>query len=228
MPRFLKYVPTSGSRGLELPIFVHEIKPFDRDPVARCKVWHDRVQPVIARDRRRADVAWNWPNIIRPMTMAVGVRRGGRLFQMTIGDEQRPAAMISLLTKERWFADRRQPATYLWFLSRAPTETLTFRDRDNAAFTPRQVGQAAFDVALTIALESAGQGRLWLHADPIGGDKLLRWYSQMTGMRTIDPGDYPKLPGDAVRGDRNNDGRYLYLDEKGAERTHRALSSYRD
>lgn len=227
MPPFLRYVPCSGSDGLELPVTVHEITKSDVR-ARRCQAWHRDVQPVIARRTSRPDAAWNWPMLIQPLTLLGGLRRGGRLFQVTIGAEQKPAAMIALLSNERWFEDWSQPATFLWFLSAAPPEALSFEDARGVRIKPRQVGRTAFDVALTVALQSAGKGRLWLHADPLGGDKLMAWYRLTIGMRIIDPVRYPKLPGDAIRRTRPNDGRYLYLDEPSALQTHAALSAYRE
>ncbi|WP_232631434.1 hypothetical protein [Methylobacterium sp. Leaf118] len=134
--------------------------------------------------------------------------------------------MIALLANERWFEDWSQPATYLWYLSTAPAEILEFKGAQGAAIIPRQIGRMAFDVALTVALEAMGRGRLWLHADPAGGDRLVRWSTQMVGMRTIDPAQHPKLPGSTLTGGRRNDGRYLYLDAQAALQTHAALAPY--
>jgi hypothetical protein len=74
---------------------------------------------------------------------------------------------------------------------------------------PALLGQAALDVALAVSLAGPAAGRLWLHADPAGGRDLLSWYGLDAIMTRIPPETFPVLPGDVIRGGRQNDGRYF-------------------
>ncbi|TGD99872.1 hypothetical protein [Methylobacterium nonmethylotrophicum] len=88
---------------------------------------------------------------------------------------------------------------------------------------PKMIGRAALDVAACIALNEC-EGRLWLHADPKGGPRLLSWYRNL-GMEIVDPATYPTLPG--FSSGRFNDGRYLNFDRDAALRFHDSHKQYR-
>ncbi len=82
---------------------------------------------------------------------------------------------------------------------------------------------AALDVAVVVSLRGAAQGRLWLHAAPEGGGRLLEWY-QARGLERV-----PRttiLPGPRI-GTRHNDGRYFRLTEESAKTVMHSLDEYR-
>lgn len=227
MPRFLTHLPCSGGQTSFTPLHVHEITLARSSQVGRGRIWHETIQPEIAQTPSRPDADWNWRRIIPVLTFVGAHRRGGRIFQMTVGPDEKPAAMVAILETERWYADTSLPATFLWFLSTAPAQCLSIVDDRGVTLSPKLIGRAAFDIAVTIARESEGKGRLWLHADPKGGSTLMSWYTTDIGMSIVDPSVHPRMPGDPIRGGRPNDGRYLFLDEHDADVAYRAMSQYR-
>lgn len=175
---------------------------------------------MISRDRSRPDRNWDWGRLIPVLIIFGGRLRRGRLFQMTVGSDQRPAAMVALLENERWPADHLMTASFLWFVSTAPRALLETSDGNGSGCTPRLVGRAARQIAVIVALSGAAEGRLWLHADPRGGQPLFDWYSNL-GMAIVDPQSVPILPGyNASLPPRTNDGRYFCLDAAAAQRLH--------
>lgn len=156
--------------------------------------------PFIARDRSRADRDWDWRMEVPLLTFGLGLARKPRMFQLRTADTHFPLAMVSLLEHERWIGNRRRPAVFLWFMAGAPAVAVA----DHGA--PRLITAAALDIALTISLNGAAQGRLWLHADPRGGGKLMDWYANR-GLERV-PAD-TTLPGPRVS-ERVNDGRYFW------------------
>jgi hypothetical protein len=67
-----------------------------------CLTWQREVQPLIDRGPARADVRWDWVVEIPALVFYGGRRRSPRMFQITVGPDNRPAAMIALLENERW------------------------------------------------------------------------------------------------------------------------------
>jgi hypothetical protein len=178
---------------------------------------------MIKRHGGRPDADWNWPYQIAPLVLFGMSHRRGRIFQLTVGSEQRPAAMIALLSRERWCLDAQNSASFLFFLSTAPPECLIVTNDSGHDVSPKMIGQAALDLAVCIALNEC-DGRLWLHADPKGSYNLLTWY-QHRGTEIVDPITHQTLPGFATG--RANDGRYLYFNQNTALRFYNAHAHLR-
>lgn len=190
---------------------------------ALARRWHTDVQPLIKRDQSRPDANWNWPFNIIPIVLFGHPHRRGRIFQITLGTERRPAAMIAVLTNERWCLDPQKSAAFVFYLSAAPAAWLGMHDASGNPITPKMVGQATLDVALCIALNEC-DGRLWLHAAPQGGTTLLNWY-QHCGLQLVDPGRHSSLPGFIIG--RINDGRYLCIEGDASRQAYAAHSQFR-
>jgi hypothetical protein len=187
-------------------------------PSARCDRWMDLVhQPFITGDLSRADHDWNW-NRITPITFGLGGRRRPRMFQLCLAVDDFPLAMMSLLANERWIGDQSQSAVYLWYLAAAPAKAVEQRG------APKLLTAAKLDVAVSVSLNGATQGRLWLHAAPEGGEKLLGWYDRQ-GLERV-PIE-ATLPGPIVLG-RSNDGRYFRLTPTIAEVVSSGMNVYRN
>ncbi len=127
------------------------------------------------------------------------------MFQLRMAWNKFPLGMISLLENERWLDDHTRPAVFVWFLAAAPAEALS--PLDTGQSVPQLLTSATLDIAVTVSLNGPAGGRLWLHADPGGGDTLFNWYLNLglenVGVRTIVPS--ARLLG------RENDGRYFRL-----------------
>jgi hypothetical protein len=173
--------------------------------------------PFIEGGVTRADGDWDWDLEIPLLTLAVGVRRRPRILQLYSVADDFPLGMVAMLENERWIADRRRSASYVWYLSGAPASAFAGRE------APKLVTAATLDMALTMSLNGPADGRLWLHAAPEGGDRLLEWY-QNRGLEQVP--QITRLPGPAVR-PRRNDGRYFRLTPSQARVVSAGMNEYR-
>lgn len=178
-----------------------------RTPAA-CKRWIDVVhRPFIEGDTTRADHDWDWEWQIPKLTVAAGIRRKPRLFQIALIEDNFPVGMVALLEHERWPDHHSRKAVFVWYLTAAPTAAVATYG------SPKALMRTALDVAVTVALNGEAQGRLWLHAAPEGGHTLLDWY-RTQGLVRISPNVIlPSAPYPV----RINDGRYFKLT---SERSH--------
>ncbi len=207
---FMRHLPCTGNPGRRVRLTVQELHRWDWGII---QAWHSMVQPDIDKSGPRADQGWDWRKIAL-LLWGAGMRRGPRLFQLQVGPELRPVAMLALLENERWVNDPQRPAVYVWYLSTAPRSISSATGVDGSPCTPGLVGKAALDVALCVSQASDGGGRLWLHADPNGGDSLIQWYGLDAHATRIPDIGLPFLPGDGIRGARPNDHRYFaFTDE---------------
>jgi hypothetical protein len=165
--------------------------------------WHADVQPVIAGVRQldrngqwrpRVDATWNWPAHIE-LCRAAGIWRSVRIYQMTVGPEDQPAAMICLLRDERWI-DEGRSAVYLWYLSTAPDSLLSVMTIGGNTGVPGLLGLAVLDVGIVDSINAGWDGRLWLHSEPSGNLLgLPDWYAFAAGATRVSSGSHPWLPG---------------------------------
>jgi len=95
--------------------------------------------------RPRVDATWNWPYHIG-LCRAAGIWRSHRLYQLTVGEEQQPAAMVFLLRKERWI-EAGLGAVYVWYLSTAPESLLSVTTLSGGRGVPGMLGLAAPEIA---------------------------------------------------------------------------------
>ena len=162
------------------------------------------------RYKSRADIGWHWPRIFyftnatkfllqRPTGYTLGIVLPGNKFM--------PCALVSLV-HYKFFPNRRQKATFLWYLADAPREIL---DRQLIRFgltysPPKMLGRIGLDIMTTHSFINGQQGRSELHASPSGGERLMEWYRKQ-GM--INFSSQGKLPG--IRRFLGNDGRYFYF-----------------
>ena len=197
-------------------VTVHEL-PRTLGVPDRCKKWVEQVHgPFVSQNPARADREWDWEMQIPLLTFAAGAIRRPRMFQLCLARGDFPIAMVALLERERRIGDQRQPAVYVWYLTGAPLEAV------DAHGAPRLITAAALDIAVTISLESAAQGHLWLHAAPEGGGTLMDWYRKK-GLESVPLGT--RLPGPV--GGRTNDGRYFRLAPHSAKAVSDSMNAYR-
>jgi hypothetical protein len=220
LPSFISRLPVSGSNHL-VDIDIVEVKEDDWNIL---KSWDEKVGQHL-QETNRADANWKWHSRIAPIVFYGGFRRRPRIFQMTIGRDKVPAAMIAILEEERWVENSSENAVFLWFLSTAPDAYWQTVVNDLPGM-PKLVGRAALDVALTIALDGLTAGKLWLHADPKGGHGLRAWYGTDCGMTCLGKRAFPTLPGFSPS-IRSNDGRYFCFTEETAKWAHWQMDEWR-
>ena len=202
---------------MAVAVLIREVGPTIR-PSYRAQRWQKLVHaPFIRDDPARLDRDWDWLYRIPVLTFAVGAVRRPRIFQLSLAEDDFPLGMVALLENERWPGDHDRAAVYVWYLTGAPNTAVT-RCGD-----PRLLTTAALDIAVTVGLNGAATGRLWLHALPEGGDPLLRWYTAK-GLERV-PANLT-LPS-ALLIPRENDGRYFKLTTRGAAEFSRGLDGYR-
>ena len=212
---FVKRLPAAS--GNFIPVAVREIRPSLR-PSYRARRWETLVHaPYIRVDGARPDRDWDWVWEIPILTFAVGVARRPRIFQLSLALDDFPLGMIALLENERWPTDHAQPAVYVWYVTGAPFAAVAGRG------DPKLRTAATLDIAVTIGLNSAADGRLWLHAAPEGGDTLLRWYTEK-GFEQV--AGHIVLPSGLLV-PRENDGRYFQLTATAAADFSRGLDGCR-
>lgn len=134
-------------------------------------------------------------------SLGATLQRRPHIYQLCIEDDGFPLAMVALLERERWIADQKVAAVYLWYLVGAPAAAVESHGR------PKLLTAAALDIAVTVSLNGGARGHLWLHAAPEGGQRLLDWY-EARGLERV-PVGY-SLPR-ARLVPRPNDGRYFWL-----------------
>jgi hypothetical protein len=166
--------------------------------------WHSTVQPRIdaqygtwpeERDPRfiRADVHWNWRHNLRLAqlhnfaTRVPGNRSGKSVAWSLVltdaGAKRFPIGMLTVVpdfncTVEGVSGSR----SFVWYLSDAPAECY----HDLGIRPARGVAKVLIDTALQTRLEMGLDGASLLHADPRGGEKLLKFYETGCGMLRVD------------------------------------------
>lgn len=211
---FIKRI--EGAQGQVLDVQVHEIPRPDRF-TGRCRRWMELVHnPHIKGDARRADADWDWPTIAA-LTFFGGLARRPRMFQLCLSAGDFPIGMLALLENERWVEDHARSAVYVWYVAGAPSAAVSQHGG------PKSVTAAVLDIAVTVALNGPPQGRVWLHAAPEGGARLLTWYAQQ-GLAPV--AQHVRLPQPRV-GSRPNDGRYFLLAEQAAMSFSRKMEGFR-
>ena len=204
--RFVNRAPTRD--GGELELRVSGLAP------PHVLWWHAHVQPIIDDDPDRVDNGWNWL-LYAPLTRLFGIVMAKRPVGYVIGiaahDIGRfiPCAMVLLLGRDRALDDHRKRSTFTWFLTTAPDAALLDieRYRLDEKRLPKRLGTIALDVAITHSLNHLARGRMSLHSDPRGGERLLGWYRKR-GMTVLPKNE--KLPKGPRRLFAPSDGYYCY------------------
>lgn len=186
--------------------------------------WAKHVQPAIQCHPERPDRTWDWIALVNGATPVLRFARlsGQELHPYCIATQDASgdlviAGMVLLAEPYPFLMDHQKSAPFLWFLAAAPAEFLCQRLRNDR---PRLL-QALVDICIVFSHEKNYQGRVGLHADPKGGDKLAQGY-QRCGLRAL-PAEV-KLPLArqflrivATLGGAETTGSYFYADTDHAE-----------
>ncbi len=172
--------------------------------------WNDEVQPLIRKlpaSEVRADRKWEWLRSWRLGrwfdTVGVGNLGAASFWCITTPEATPdvrkrgcPVGMLYIVHRFRpsYTADR--PA-FVWLLTAAPDAAYA-----HYGIPPLSLGKILLDTAAQVSLAVEADGHTLLHADPLGGDALIRFYGSKCGMS--------QLPGDIkISVLRKNDGRYF-------------------
>lgn len=186
---------------------------------------------MIDGDPERVDNGWNWL-LYAPLTRLFGIALARRPVGYTIGIAAHetghfiPCALVLLLGRDRALDKHTKRSTFTWFLTTAPDAALLsikdYRLHENEL--PKRLGTIALDVAVTHSLNHLAGGRMSLHSDPKGGERLLGWYRKR-GMSVL-PENH-KLPFGPRRLFAPSDGLYCYYTIAAAMEASRELDELR-
>lgn len=194
--------------------------------------WHSHIQDDVSE--ARADHDWNWRLIASVTKLAAEA-----LLQMPSGfvvgvrDEKRsrfvPCVMSMLVDMYPHLEDNNLTSVFVWYLSPAPMASMVRELELPADQVPLETVLMAvgMDVAITESYNIRLRGRVGLHADAKGGERLVRWYEhpRRGGMHRLP--ETTKLPFGFRRVKVPNDGRYFYHDEKSAFEASCRMDRYR-
>lgn len=212
-----------------------------------AEYWEANVQPEIRRIAQlelsegrpltRSDYRWPWHQMRRALPVAqamVGRRcRFLTIFLQDASGNAVPAAMLALIERYPWPLQRAKrfrfrfgfvnESTFTWFLSSAPRSALRGL---GITKTPSLI-RVLIDTALVTSVTLELRGRMWLHAAPAGGDRLLETYLKKCKLRRVKLGTrIPKLPRPFTG--VLSDGRHFYATSRLARVLIDELKGYRE
>jgi len=213
-----------------------------------AQYWDAVIQPAIRtignQERRegkkpsRADHNWHWTRIrvLLPLAQSLIKRRcraltillrRDRIWQepWEAGppkpeDEPKaiPAAMVLLIESYPWLLPtaRKRQSTFTWFMAAAPKKVL----QGLGVFATPSLGSILLDTALITSMALGYRGRMWLHANRRGGQRLFDYYSKKCNLLNVSDG-FP-LPSGSL-----SDGRHFYATSKIAKQLVNGLKQNR-
>jgi hypothetical protein len=165
----------------------------------------EHVQSLLSGGPPRADYYWQWTGLrlLFPLSQWLQNRRCRALAVFVQNDqgEAVPAGMLLLIEQYPWPlpAAGSGDSTFTWFLATAPKATL----QRLGVPDPPSVGRILIDTALVTSETLGLNGRMWLHAAPVGGPWLMTYYTKKCGLLPMAAGT--RLPWFQV-----SDGRHFY------------------
>jgi len=185
-----------------------------------AEFWDEHIQPVIRAAPSSADRNWSWPDLRlwMPLLQLVQSRRCRALVALLQSDKGFAVPSAMLLMIERYpYVDSDVPtkSVFVWYVTTAPTDGLeALGVREAPSLGRRWLGRACIDAAIVTSQNLGQNGCIWLHADPLGGDRLLRFYEM--DCRLMPLPETAVLP-TLERRIMGNDGRYFFTDALRAE-----------
>jgi hypothetical protein len=174
--------------------------------------WHRDIQPIIDNDYSiRADCGWNWPSVLRvlPMSIRFLVRKKPLGFVLIAPGPENLAVPIGIcIGIEPWMCLRGTSVLnpyldfehgYAWYLTGIPREVCA-----KFGLPPLRVTPSVVEIFRILCDSESGAGRIVLHADEKGGDKLLSFYEVSCNLVRVPESDKVFT---LVR--RPNDGRFF-------------------
>ncbi|WP_152624174.1 hypothetical protein [Cupriavidus sp. IDO] len=147
-----------------------------------------------ASPRHRADVGWNWCNNLLYAQAHNATRfasRSSRTYAwavlLKLSDKAGDVIPIGMTTTVPDFdatlaAHGRRGRAFVWYFADAPDDLY----RELGIEPPRGVAKVLLDIAVQNRLDlSLSDACTFLHADPAGGPKLVKYYVKKVGMTQI-------------------------------------------
>jgi hypothetical protein len=163
------------------------------DPDAAAEWDHD-VRPRLGRDR--ADHGWSWQSLYRFTLIPLRPRKG-----FVLRADGRVVGLVLSNPRSYLLTDREQLASYVWFMSAAPSAPV------------ERIGRGLLFCVVRESFLVGHRGCISLHADPGGGADLLQIYQRL-GLLQV-PGNLAGYPVQGavsrLRNQQPNDGRFFEL-----------------
>lgn len=180
--------------------------------------WVKHIQPEIMRDTTRLDANWDWTKLSAKNSMLNRIvtllGQAPKTFCIVTEDVKGhafPIGMLHLVQDYDWILDRTKSASFIWFLAAAPKALLEKR----FACRPRLMS-AFIDAGVVVSKNNGHDGRLFLHADPLGKDTLEASYVRcelVPAPQTARISKIRKLLGNRTHRKLGASGVYFYADE---------------
>lgn len=198
--------------------------------LAHAQYWDQRVWPTVKRielerivgirprAQPRADAYWRigWVSQLRTFSFLPRVPSGPSPVRvrgttphlwtvLASGNGPAPVPIGMLMGLSNFPMSAGAPAgthKFAWLLTTAPEEHLQAEGIPGSL----AIGRVLLDLVIQISLATGSSGRALLHADPRGGQGLMKFYASSL-MQSLDPTAVPKIS--ALR---PNDGRYFHFD----------------
>lgn len=185
--------------------------------------WDQELQPAIDA-RGLADAGWNWPLLATLARSPLFLPQSLHAVAVGVAWESGFIPCVLLLVARNYphLPNHGLTSTYLWYLSTAVQGSL--QNHLPPSHVPKSLGRLGLDWALTESFNRQQRGRLGLHADLSGGNRLFTWYAKQ-GM--INLPQAARLPLGIRRFVVPNDGRYFYYDTPSAVAQSQSLDGWR-
>jgi hypothetical protein len=201
------------------------VLPSDQGPVPtavricdseEARRWDAEIQPRIALDKKRADANWLWyrnytwcrtiENLLkRDVVYAQYLLNGTDPITKT-GGVLIPAGQAIYSLGYPFPGDKNKKCVFIWFLTATPKDIL-----EEHQLPKVKMLNPLLDLAVQISVFTGHEGRIALHADPMGGERLIRSYLKV-GLQNIDK----SVKIGPLMSPRQNDGRYFKMSEEQA------------
>lgn len=173
------------------------------------RTWHRTIHDPFIERRGGIDCDWDWRRLFLGCHMSEALLgREALTFQLRVAnerDEAIPVAQATFSYPYAWPANPQERCVFIWLVSGAPPEALTFYlVRDRPVVLP-----AVLDIAIQLSIANGLQGRIGLHA-AVGAsqeesDQLAKKYAGYGLQQRQQTDGYFRWP---VRPD---DGRFFYF-----------------
>ncbi|MEZ8931347.1 hypothetical protein AB6E08_17395, partial [Vibrio sp. 10N.247.310.24] len=143
------------------------------------KDWDEEVQPVIdSLDKPRLDKNWSWVKnwqVAKRLTKASG--QNLKVFATYVYNRKSRPVLFSIMIASTGYThlnDKSKKSTFVWWLSKAPSQYLTQNLVDTKKLP--KVIPINVDTAIIDSFRNRYDGRIGLHADSLGGQELMKKY----------------------------------------------------
>jgi antirestriction protein ArdC/phage/plasmid primase-like uncharacterized protein/ribosomal protein S18 acetylase RimI-like enzyme len=149
--------------------------------------------------------SWNWNRINKLGSMAnTFLKQNTEIVTLSKNDTLVGMMLIAKDFEAMVEYGSKEKTNFIWFFQGGPKGYLEEKGIDKKEFDI-SIGAALLDTAVVKSFENGTEGRLLLHADPGGGDGLLKYYEKQ-GFKRIEDKNIKK-----ISPKRDNDGRYFYM-----------------